>query len=774
MFIDSIHIERFAGLDCKDFVFGRGVNIIEGENEAGKSSIAAFICYVFYGFDAEERRRYLPLDGGGVSGSVRFTTEAGSFAAERSLFPTAEIRPSGDAMPAYQETLTVTDLSTGKPAFKGEEPGEAFFGVSKAIFRGTAFVGQMDCTAVRGIPMKEAIENILFSASEDVNTRAAAEKLQQEKDKLLTEDRKSGRIFDLERKREAAQLRLDTATETAGRLQNLRSTIAQAEKKRETARRRIEQYRQIDALCEEYEKLSRSRNVDALRAQETAALEKAEQIRRHLFRGEIVPDTEYVNKLRSLASDIRHAKKAKEDAERQMRENEFPAEDDGESAKRAVTMQRLEEWGGAEHVKEALAEHRQKRHNATMFAIISALITFFIAALAMGLLFISSDIKISFVVLAVIMASLTTLCFCVRARHTRVIDGIAEAFGCAAEEDLDGLFEESSVDVERQKMRGDTRRSLAEKLSEETEALYLATTDAASMLDQLQPADSAPISPKLLTVDQIETICSQLESAIGSIGKWNAEADKYHAICEQVASENADPEATEQRLTEIRSMLGDVDPESIDRDSVHSGIEASQKEAEALADEILQSKAHFAEWHTSYEDPAVLRSMIDEIDGELERANTRLEALALAIEKLAVAGEKLRGKIAPALSDLTGQILSSLSGGKYEKVGLEHDLSITYRTAEHTVSTTEYMSEGTKDLSYLALRFALTHTLFRQTKPPMVFDESFSGLDDARLERVLYLLYSEAQDDVQSFVFTCHKRERETAEQTGLCAVTHL
>ena len=52
--------------------------------------------------------------------------------------------------------------------------------------------------------------------------------------------------------------------------------------------------------------------------------------------------------------------------------------------------------------------------------------------------------------------------------------------------------------------------------------------------------------------------------------------------------------------------------------------------------------------------------------------------------------------------------------------------------------------------------------------------ESFAQLDDERLERMLNLLFAMGQQGRQSFVFTCHRRERESAEQMGLCAVLHL
>ena len=57
MKIIEINIKSFGKL--RDFVLkpGDGVNIIYGRNEAGKSTIMAFIKAIFYGLESGEKRR---------------------------------------------------------------------------------------------------------------------------------------------------------------------------------------------------------------------------------------------------------------------------------------------------------------------------------------------------------------------------------------------------------------------------------------------------------------------------------------------------------------------------------------------------------------------------------------------------------------------------------------------------------------------------------------------------------------------------------------------
>ncbi|MBR4950092.1 MAG: AAA family ATPase, partial [Clostridia bacterium] len=63
MVIKKCYIESFGCFKNQTFDFSDGINIIYGENEKGKSTIAAFIRFVLFGFSKkQERDRYFPLD----------------------------------------------------------------------------------------------------------------------------------------------------------------------------------------------------------------------------------------------------------------------------------------------------------------------------------------------------------------------------------------------------------------------------------------------------------------------------------------------------------------------------------------------------------------------------------------------------------------------------------------------------------------------------------------------------------------------------------------
>ena len=54
MIIERIEIKSFGQLTDMTLEFSDKINVIEGQNEAGKSTIAAFIKYMLYGFEPTE------------------------------------------------------------------------------------------------------------------------------------------------------------------------------------------------------------------------------------------------------------------------------------------------------------------------------------------------------------------------------------------------------------------------------------------------------------------------------------------------------------------------------------------------------------------------------------------------------------------------------------------------------------------------------------------------------------------------------------------------
>ena len=72
MTFESLYIKSFGKLNGKRINFSDGINIIEGANESGKSTICAFIQFMFYGLPAKtvDKLRYISWDTSLASGFI--------------------------------------------------------------------------------------------------------------------------------------------------------------------------------------------------------------------------------------------------------------------------------------------------------------------------------------------------------------------------------------------------------------------------------------------------------------------------------------------------------------------------------------------------------------------------------------------------------------------------------------------------------------------------------------------------------------------------------
>ena len=188
MIIEKIDIRSFGLLKDMTLEFAPTVNIIEGQNEAGKSTIAAFIKYMLFGFDTveseevlSERKKRINWQTGTAEGSMVVRIKDKRYLITRSTTPTVK----QDGRAAYKEESSIIDMESGAPAFGKMPAGEVFFGVTRELFENTAFLGQIGDSAINEGSVKESIENILFSGSEKINNQRAMNKISEKMESLV-------------------------------------------------------------------------------------------------------------------------------------------------------------------------------------------------------------------------------------------------------------------------------------------------------------------------------------------------------------------------------------------------------------------------------------------------------------------------------------------------------------------------------------------------------------------------------------------------------------
>ena len=82
MKINNIKINGFGKLKNKDIKLSDGLNVVYGENEAGKSTLLKFLPAMFYGIsknkagkDITDYDKYMPWSGDDFSGKISITLD---------------------------------------------------------------------------------------------------------------------------------------------------------------------------------------------------------------------------------------------------------------------------------------------------------------------------------------------------------------------------------------------------------------------------------------------------------------------------------------------------------------------------------------------------------------------------------------------------------------------------------------------------------------------------------------------------------------------------
>lgn len=171
-------------------------------------------------------------------------------------------------------------------------------------------------------------------------------------------------------------------------------------------------------------------------------------------------------------------------------------------------------------------------------------------------------------------------------------------------------------------------------------------------------------------------------------------------------------------------------------------------------------------------DPLRLSAQKESLEQEKEKQIRIFNALEFSMEILSQADGEMRSRYSPKLSERAGQYLDFLTNGAYKRVLFDRDLHPSVEQAGENISRDAlYLSGGTQDQVYLALRLALCDLTFGESCP-IILDDALVSFDEARMKRAVDLLL-ELSKTRQVLLFSCHVREAAYAkEKTGVHLAT--
>lgn len=178
-----------------------------------------------------------------------------------------------------------------------------------------------------------------------------------------------------------------------------------------------------------------------------------------------------------------------------------------------------------------------------------------------------------------------------------------------------------------------------------------------------------------------------------------------------------------------------------------------QSEQQLLRSNLSQNRGRME----AIGEKAPLEAELAALDTRIAALEDTYAALSLAQTALAEASAELQRRFAPKIAKRAQQLLSTMTGGRYDRLMLSEDL--TLRSAaqnEDTLRDALWRSDGTADQLYLALRLAVADALAPES--PLILDDALIRFDDTRLKAALDILKDESQHR-QILLFTCQSRE---------------
>ena len=624
----------FGKLENETLRFHDGLNVIYAPNESGKSTWCAFIQAMLYGIDTSERAkagflpdklRYAPWSGAPMEGTMELTSD------RCDITVTRRTKAKNAPMQEFEAVYTGTNVPV--KGMTGSNAGEMLTGVSKDVFRRSAFIAQ-GTVAVKGSPeLEKRISAIVSSGEEGCSYSEAEERLRAWQRKRRWNRRGmlpelEGKMDETQRKLEEMSGSMQSIEELEDRLDSARKDCAELEQQVTEARRR-QRKEALDRLGKGRDGLREiSDRHDAAMA---ALSQKRDELRRSPF-GLTDPDTLEGQ----VDTDIRELSRLKAAAEK-----------------------------GA----------------TPLWAILCML-----AALVLALLY--SRFRMLPLVIGAAVVCLAAVFLLLRYGKARRMREIARG----RRKDLFDKYQARSV-------------SEIQSALEEHKLLWEAMEQAEKEERKTRGAFESARS-SLNTME--EAALQQLDFADGS-----SEAAK-----------------------------------------LSRALTAKRQEAEALSRQLAAVSGRLA----AMGDPLVLSSSLTCMKEEYEQLCDEFDAIRLALDTLGEADEEIQSRFSPELGRVASSYMSAVTGGRYADVLINRDFSAMTRAQDDSVArNAEYLSAGTMDIMYLAVRLAVCELALPDGEPcPLILDDALVNLDEERLDQAMKLLEEIARER-QVILFSCRK-----------------
>ncbi len=700
----------FGKLEHQTLTLEPGFNLIQANNEWGKSTWCAFLCAMLYGLDTRakstktvlaDKERYAPWSGSPMAGSMDIHWNGRDITIQRR---TKGRIPLGD----FRAFETETGLAV--PELTAQNCGQQLLGVEQSVFRRAGFIRLTDMPVTQDQNLSRRLSALVTTGDESGDGELLARKLKELKNKIRS-NRTTGLLPQAEGERQALEATLRELEELSRQSQKLKARLGEVG----SWLRQLNNHK--DAL--EYEA---ARSGAERVAQAREAWEQAEQtlMEAETACAKLPSREETCRKLQEIQAFRENWNAARMEAALLPEAPQLPA-----APAPFVGMDR---------------EHAQARLRAdtTRYARLREerqVLTFLLAALCLagGLALLAMGQELMG---ALALAGAIALAWRGLERQKALRQEAAA---------LETLYGSSDPKDWQTLLEG----WLAEKKAYEL-----------SLVDHRVSRGDLDVRLTALETQRASLCGAQTPEVVQQI--WQRMADRwahYEAACWEARR-------AEQQYRDLQALAKPVSPPEFRDELTDTPADTARMIGDALAEQ-QRLQHRLGQYQGRMEvlgDPEALEARLLACQGRIRELEKTYAALTLALDTLAQAQKELQRRFAPRITKRAQELLERLTLGRYRRLRWGEDLMLHAGAGEEdTLREALWRSDGTVDQLYLSLRLAVAEVLTPEA--PLVLDDALVRFDDARLEAALTLLEAMAEEK-QVIVFTCQSRETKTLNQS--------
>ncbi len=811
------YIENFGKLSDFKLSFSDGINTIKKDNGYGKTTLTVFIKAMLFGLDdtkkmkleQNDRKHYMPWQGGRCGGSLTFETKGKKYRIERTFMPKAA-----------DDTFTVYDVKSGKVSYDFKENvGEELFGIDADGFERTVFLSEANLSGKNENKTVSAKLSNLVGCDGDLGVMDEAVELLEKQRKIYHRRGGAGEIGEIKAKRLDIERKINDLT-------RLKGVYAEEEEKLVGIISGLDKlYTKKKHLAKEARLADEARIKRTYEKQYTEMKASVEGDERTLTALKIffkngLPTAEETERAKELAAESKRIySESEREGESEFRslsdffrcgidESEFTRAKElsaaiSEKRKEAEIIERTLSYADADVPRQtskidASEEYIQqlssikKPQKAKKSCRISLPLGIIILALGVAAGILINPIAYSLTALGAIILifGIKNVTELKKARTDKKIYDAANEFiiseGFEAESDgkklLDILREINSRERAAEARRYEARLNRA-RLNELKEEIITAEQDACEFIAHFPRTDAATVTEsvnEILRRRDIYLALSEREKAITQRKEEQfARAAKYRSEADEFL--NRFPTVTDRPFDEINEKLIEYTALSRSVERMRATLDAFAKEhginpsaitpvgseerAFSVDSTIIDTKISELERNKAItERQCKIISEELECEDELTAERDELLTKELEYEKRLGIILKTQKYLGEAKDILTSKYLSKTKTAfdKYVNIisresGEDFHMDTSFAVMKNergTLRQTEAYSRGTRDLYALAARFALIDSLYENESPFVILDDPFAYFDDAKLSRATAVLSAIAKDR-QIIYLTC-------------------